>query len=152
LIQAAQHGNLEAFDQLMRGFDWPVLRPAFRITGNQTAARSIHSEAMLRMYGRLAASQPDCSLCLFAYRVVTGLCLEYLRGKRTLDGLSRGEIGGALTSLSPRERIVFELKHYQGLDLRTVSKVLDITEELARSVLLRACQKLRAAFSEPQKS
>jgi len=47
LIQAAQHGNLEALDQLMRGFDGPVLRLAFRITGNQTAARSIHSEAIL---------------------------------------------------------------------------------------------------------
>src|SRR5437868_4875099 len=34
----------------------------------------------------------------------------------------------ALERLSPRERIVFELKHYQGLKLRTVAGMLNTTE------------------------
>jgi len=33
---------------MTRGFDWSVLRLAFRITGNQTAVWSIYSEAMLK--------------------------------------------------------------------------------------------------------
>ena len=53
-----------------------------------------------------------------------------------------------LTGLSPRERIVFELRHYQGLDLRTVGEVLDTTQEVVRNVLLRARQKLYEAQAE----
>jgi len=32
--------------------------------------------------------------------------------------------GVALTMLTPRERMVFELKHYHGLKLRTVGEML----------------------------
>jgi RNA polymerase sigma-70 factor (ECF subfamily) len=150
LIHAAQRGSPEAFNQLVRGFDWPVLQLALRITGTEPAARSIYSETMLRMRASLAAFQCECSLCLCAHRIIAQLCLDYLYGDRgrALDSAPGGKIGRILTSLSPRERIVFELRHYQGLELKTVSKVLDISEELARNVLLRACHKLRPALLE----
>ena len=35
------------------------------------------------------------------------------------------KIGAALDQLSPRERMVFELKHYHGLKLRTVGEMLN---------------------------
>src|SRR3984893_7616007 len=45
--------------------------------------------------------------------------------------LMRRELGGrisrALEKLTPRERVVFELKHYQGLKLRTVGEMLNTT-------------------------
>src|SRR5690349_16171074 len=37
----------------------------------------------------------------------------------------RKHIAGALQQLSPRERMVFELKHYQNLKLRTVADMLN---------------------------
>ena len=150
LIHAAQRGSPEAFHQLVRGFDWPVLQLALRITGTEAAAQSIYSETMLRMHARLAAFQCECSLYLYVYGIVAQLCLDYLCGDRgrTAEGIASGKTGSVLISLSPRERLVFELRHYQGLDLSTVSQVLNITEELARSVLLRACHKLSTALGE----
>ena len=66
--------------------------------------------------------------------------------------LMRRELGGrisrALETLTPRERIVFELKHYQGLKLRTVGEVLNTTEETAKNTLFRATQKLRGALAD----
>jgi RNA polymerase sigma-70 factor (ECF subfamily) len=66
--------------------------------------------------------------------------------------LMRRELGGristALERLSGRERIVFELKHYQGLKLRTIGEMLNTTEETAKNTLFRATQKLRAALAE----
>jgi hypothetical protein len=50
----------------------------------------------------------------------------------------------ALTALTPRERMVFELKHYHGLKLRTVGEMLNTTEETAKNTLFRATQKLRS--------
>ena len=54
----------------------------------------------------------------------------------------------AMGRLSPRERMVFELKHYHGLKLRTVGEILHTTEETAKNTLFRATQKLRGALSD----
>ena len=66
--------------------------------------------------------------------------------------LMRRELGGrisrALERLTPRERMVFELKHYQGLKLRTVGEMLNTTEETAKNTLFRATQKLRGALAD----
>ncbi len=53
----------------------------------------------------------------------------------------------ALNRLSPRERMVFELKHYQGMRLRTVAEILDTTEGTAKNILYRATHKLRVALA-----
>jgi len=66
--------------------------------------------------------------------------------------LMRRELGSriahALGKLTPRERMVFELKHYQGLKLRTIGEVLNTTEETAKNTLFRATQKLRVTLAE----
>ena len=66
--------------------------------------------------------------------------------------LMRRELGKriarALTKLSPRERMVFEMKHYQGLKLRTIGEALNTTEETAKNTLFRATQKLRASLAD----
>ena len=66
--------------------------------------------------------------------------------------LMRRELGKrishALEKLTPRERMVFELKHYHGLKLRTVGEVLHTTEETAKNTLFRATQKLRGALAD----
>jgi len=54
-----------------------------------------------------------------------------------------GRIRSSLVVLSPQERMVFELKHYQGLQLRTVADVLNTTEDTIRNTLFRAAHKLR---------
>jgi len=65
--------------------------------------------------------------------------------------LMRRELGrminSALGKLTPRERMVFEMKHYQGLKLRTIGEMLNTTEETAKNTLFRATQKLRVALA-----
>ena len=56
-------------------------------------------------------------------------------------------IGRALNKLTPRERMVFEMKHYQGLKLRTIGEMLNTTEETAKNTLFRATQKLRGTLA-----
>jgi RNA polymerase sigma-70 factor (ECF subfamily) len=54
----------------------------------------------------------------------------------------------ALRRLSPRERVVFELKHYHGLRLRTVAGILNTTEGTIKNTLFRATHKLRTELAE----
>jgi RNA polymerase sigma-70 factor (ECF subfamily) len=65
--------------------------------------------------------------------------------------LERQQIGdqiqAALGTLTPRERMVFELKHYEGLRLRTIGEMLHTTEETAKNTLFRATKKLRGCLA-----
>jgi RNA polymerase sigma-70 factor (ECF subfamily) len=52
-------------------------------------------------------------------------------------------VEAALQSLSPRERMVFEMRHYQGMKLRAIGEALGTTEETVKNSLFRATRKLR---------
>jgi RNA polymerase sigma-70 factor, ECF subfamily len=60
----------------------------------------------------------------------------------------REHIVRALSTLSPRERMIFELKHYHGLQLRSVAAVLNTTEGTVKNTLFRATHKLRLQLAE----
>jgi hypothetical protein len=49
----------------------------------------------------------------------------------------------ALQKLTPRERMVFDLKHFQGMKLRAVGEILNIPEATVKGTLFRATHKLR---------
>ena len=53
----------------------------------------------------------------------------------------------ALERLSPRERMVFELKHYHGMRLRTVAGILNTSEGTIKNTLFRATHKLRTQLA-----
>jgi len=67
---------------------------------------------------------------------------------RNLTGsVLREHIIRALSNLSPRERMIFELKHYHGLQLRTVAGILNTSEGTVKNTLFRATHKLRLQLS-----
>jgi RNA polymerase sigma-70 factor (ECF subfamily) len=183
LIREAQHGERAAFDSLVRRYDQSVLRLALHMLGNEQDAQDVNQEAFLKAYRHLGNFRFECSFYTWLYRIVTNLCLDHLRRRksrredpatvidsrgdemdllsnisdtrsmanpaRELDRKSMGEsINQALDKLTPRERTVFELKHYQGLKLRTIGEMLNTTEETAKNTLFRATRKLRAHLAD----
>lgn len=66
-----------------------------------------------------------------------------LRGKEIARCIEQ-----ALTRLSPRERLVFELKHYHGMKLRAIGEQCGTSEETAKNCLFRATRKLRVELQE----
>src|ERR1700746_709195 len=183
LIRAAQRGDRSAFDALVRRYDRSVLRLALHMLGNEQDAQDVHQDAFIKAYRHLGNFRFECSFYTWLYRIVTNLCLDQLRRRksrredpatvldasgdemdlmanisderamlnpgRDLDRKVMSErINAALDKLTPRERTVFELKHYQGLKLRTIGEMLNTTEETAKNTLFRATRKLRANLSE----
>src|ERR1700760_4498919 len=183
LIREAQKGSRTAFEALVRQYDQAVLRLALRLTGSEQDAQDIHQEAFLKAYRYLNNFRFECSFYTWLYRIVTNLCLDHLRRRksrredpstivdsrgdemdllsnvsdtramanpaRELDRKRMAEsINDALSKLTPRERTVFELKHYQGLKLRTIGEMLSTTEETAKNTLFRATRKLRTNLAE----
>ena len=183
LIRAAQKGERTAFDALVRRYDRSVLRLALHMLGSEEDAQDVHQEAFIKAYRHLSNFRFECSFYTWLYRIVTNLCLDQLRRRKSrredpatvfdaagdeMDLMANVQddragadparelerknqhaaIQSALAELTPRERTVFELKHYQGLKLRTIGEMLSTTEETAKNTLFRATRKLRARLAE----
>jgi RNA polymerase sigma-70 factor (ECF subfamily) len=64
--------------------------------------------------------------------------------RRLLSREISRRVGAALSELSPRERVIFTLKHQHGMKLRQIGEVLGTSEETVKNSLFRATRKLRA--------
>jgi RNA polymerase sigma-70 factor, ECF subfamily len=182
LIRAAQRGDQDAFEQLVRTYDQSVLRLAMNLLRSPEDARDVYQEAFLRVYRNLHSFRFDCSFHTWLYRIVTNICLDQLRKRKVrkeetavvetsegaIDRMESYEeeaaeanpersmwnrelkqrIESALVGLTPRERMVFELRHYQGLRLRNIGEMLGTTEEAAKNCLFRATQKMRGVLGD----
>lgn len=180
LIREAQAGDRAAFEELIHRYDRDVLRLALNLLRFPEDARDVYQEAFLKIYKNLHRFRFECSFYTWIYRIVTNVCLDHLRRRRSrpedqapepvaddealpqdffdrqrekrvatdperhLLGKEIGRrINAALQGLSPRERLVFELKHHQGLKLRAIGEMLGTTEETVKNSLFRATRKLR---------
>lgn len=183
LIERAQSGDREAFEELVHRYDRDVLRIALNILHKTEDARDVYQEAFLKIYKNLPRFRFECSFYTWTYRIVTNVCLDHLRRRssrpedqspeflsnqngdpvpgdffdrqqdqgaqsdpeRRMRGIEIGRrISSALNLLTPRERMVFEMKHYQGLKLRAIGEALGTTEETVKNSLFRGTRKLRA--------
>ncbi|HXR98422.1 MAG TPA: sigma-70 family RNA polymerase sigma factor [Terriglobales bacterium] len=57
-------------------------------------------------------------------------------------------INGALAKLPARQRLVFELRHFQGLKLALIAEILHTTEATAKNALFRATRRLRVELDD----
>ncbi len=178
LIRAAQHGDGDAFERLVRAYDQSVLRIAMNLLRSPDEARDVYQEAFLKVHRNLHQFRFDCSFHTWLYRIVTNICLDHLRRRKvrkeesglvetsegTVDRIAQtpeagadperlawnrqlsGKIADALGELTPRERTVFELRHYEGLRLRAIGEIVGSTEEAAKNCLFRATQKMRTSL------
>jgi RNA polymerase sigma-70 factor, ECF subfamily len=183
LIERAQAGDGAAFEALVGRYDGQVLRLALNVLGGAEDARDVYQEAFLKIYRNLHRFRFECSFYTWIYRIVTNICLDHLRRRRSrpeeqppvvrsssaeelrgADFFDRQEgigpqsnperhllgqeigsrIEAALETLSPRERMVFEMKHYQGMRLRAIGEALGTTEETVKNSLFRATRKMRS--------
>src|SRR3954466_13807657 len=82
LIRAAQAGDQDAFEQLVRTYDQSVLRLAINLLRSPEDARDVYQEAFLRVYRNLHTFRFDCSFHTWLYRIVTNLCLDQMRRRK----------------------------------------------------------------------
>jgi len=182
LIERAQSGERAAFEELVHRYDRDVLRLALNVLHNTEDARDVYQEAFLKIYRNLHLFRSECNFYTWIYRIVTNVCLDHLRRRRSrpedqapvlmnasheasgtdyFDQLhdahaegdpercARGQeigkrINAAMDALSPRERLIFEMRHNQGLKLRDIGQALGTSEETVKNSLFRATRKLRA--------
>lgn len=80
-IAAAQHGDVPAFNQLVRSYQSLVFHTAFRVLGDGDAAADATQDAFVSAYKHIKAFRGG-SFKAWLLRIVTNSCYDQLRAKQ----------------------------------------------------------------------
>jgi len=178
LAVALQGGDESAFDELVRRHQGRVYAIAYRMTSNREDALDVAQEALLKAYRKIDSWAPTGSFGAWMTRLVANQSIDHLRrmkrhrherldesfrrdsgmhvaGPRTeqtetqVRGLEiEDRIQSALGVLSPSQRAVFVLRHYEGKALAEIAPVLGCTVGSVKVHLFRALKKLRVELGD----
>ncbi|MGD9345284.1 MAG: sigma-70 family RNA polymerase sigma factor [Candidatus Aminicenantes bacterium] len=70
--------------------------------------------------------------------------------RRAVSSLMQRHIEQALHKITPQERAVFVMRHYNEFKIREISDVLDVSSGTVKSLLFRALKKLRKELASTQ--
>lgn len=169
LIEQAQHGDRNAYGELVRRHYQGVVLVVTRMCGDAGLAEDAAQEAFMRVWVNLPFFQPRGSLRNWIYRIAINAALDVLRHKpeETLEDEQAGRMpdqgAGPETALIEKEqadalrqavkslpeaaRAVLVLREFGGLSYREISGVLDVPIGTVMSRLNYARNRLREVLS-----
>jgi len=175
LISRAAGGDPSAFQALVERHRTMVYRVAYQFAGNHHDAEDIAQEVFIKVYRSLDRFRQDAQLTSWMYRIVMNACIDHRRryrvGTNTAAGdeaeyrmsnapeetpgpeeqAYAGEIGEVLQleigRLPKGQRLVFVMRHYQGMKLCEIAEALGLAEGTVKRQLHAAVHRLREALS-----
>ena len=175
-VERARSGDSDAFRLLVEQHSRAIFRLAFRMTGNEQDAEDVVQESFLRAYRQLGKFDERASFGTWLYRIAMNCSLDLVRSKKrrsehlapadpemddpvlslpatdptpdrmALSGEVRDRVAKAMNELSASERTAFVLRHFEGMCIDDVSRVLGCQPGAAKHSVFRAVQKLRRAL------
>ncbi len=171
LIARASGGDLRAYAALVKRYEERMYYTAYRILHQRQDAEDCLQETFLRAWDHMKDLKDPRAFRSWLYRMVTNLALDILR-KRERQGQAlesyRAEvirigpaenldtprevlrkareaerIERAIEDLAPKQKIVFVLRHFQGLSLREVADILECPVGTVKATLHAALGKLQ---------
>ena len=170
-VTKARSGDADAFRALVERHSRPLFRLAFRMTGNQQDAEDAVQESFLRAWRQLGRFDERASFGTWLYRIAPNCSLDVMRSRKrrsadaqvedpvlslpsgdptpervAMSGEVRERVAEAMDELSASERTAFVLRHFEGLRMEDVGRVLGCQPGAAKHSVFRAVQKLRRAL------
>ena len=175
LITRAAGGDTAAFQALVERHRSMVYRVAYQFAGNHFDAEDIAQEVFIKVFRSLDKFRQDAQLSSWMYRIVMNACIDHRR--RTMpsgaapfgeeaehkmmntvedtpgpeERAYAGELGQVLEveigRLPPGQRVVFVMRHHQGLKLGEIAEALGLAEGTVKRQLHAAVHRLRHALN-----
>ena len=169
LVAAAQAGDRDALDRLLRRHHDRIYALARRMTGNDADAADATQEALIAIVRGLPRFDQRASFGTWAYRVATNACLDELRrrgrrprpdpdaflatpslGSDTADVVSaRIDVDAALATLPVEFRAAVVLRDLCALDYAEIAEVLGIPAGTVRSRIARGRSQIARFLGDP---
>jgi RNA polymerase sigma-70 factor (ECF subfamily) len=172
LIRTAREGDGDAFRTLFDAHNGRVLGLAYKYLRNRADAEDVLQETFVRAYRALGTfdSEKSPDFGVWINRICVNCSIDALRRARrriaqplegeALASLSAGaaednperaarsreireRIDQALDRLSPRQRMIFTLRHDQGYSIREIARTVESTEGSVKKHLFRAVEALK---------
>ncbi len=165
LVLRAQHGERNAFNELVRIHAQGVVNVIYRMCGNAQIAEDAAQEAFIQAWLHLPSYRPQTSLRSWLYRIAVNAATDMLRKeKRILPNaledlpLQDPQLGPealffqeerttmvrkAILSLPDASRAVLVLREYEGMSYHEIAEALDIPVGTVMSRLNYARKTLR---------
>ena len=175
LVTRAANGDQAAFQTLVERHRSMVYRVAYQFAGNHYDAEDIAQEVFIKVYRSLDRFRQDAQLTSWLYRIVMNACIDHRRRQhpsatapfgeeaeqRLLntpeeqpgpdDRAYAEELGQVLENevgrLPEGQRIVFVMRHHQGLKLSEIAESLGLAEGTVKRQLHAAIHRLRKTLS-----
>lgn len=80
-ILSVLDGDVNAFEVLVKEYEKNVYNLALRMTGNSEDAADMSQEAFIKAYNSLSSFRGDSKFSVWLYRIVSNVCLDYLRSR-----------------------------------------------------------------------
>ncbi len=167
-VTRAQSGDIEAFAEIVRLFQSPIVRYLYRLTGDEELARDLAQDTFIRAYKALGATRPDLSLKAWLYRIATNAALQHLRrnalvpfvpldedrrpgvpgvSEHTVSDIAeRAAVHEALLRLPERLRVPMILHLVDGFKYQEISEMLGISKDAVRMRVARGCDEFRLLY------
>jgi len=173
LVERFQEGEVEAFNELVIRYQDKIYRLAFNFVRNREDALDLSQEAFLRAFQALGRFERKSAFYSWLYRITMNLCIDFLRSRSRTKSVSldaeveylpnvliRGynqysptkyveekelqqHIIAAVSELSPKQREVFVLRHWDGLQIKEIANVIKRSEGTVKAHLFHAARNLR---------
>src|SRR5215212_2892608 len=175
LITRAAGGDAAAFQALVERHRSMVYRVAYQFAGNHHDAEDIAQEVFIKVYRSLDKFRQDAQLSSWMYRIVMNACIDHRRRHQPAGAAPfgeeaeqkmlntaedapgpeerayAGELGQVLESeircLPKGQRIVFVMRHHQGMKLCEIAVALGLAEGTVKRQLHAAVHRLRQALT-----
>lgn len=171
LVEACQHGELEAKNQLIKQFQDRVYATSLRILKNKEDAEECTQEVFIKVIRKINSFRFQSKLATWIYTIAVRSCLNQLKRNKNksfvaLDQLEQKDsfnvaadtvaadreilkvVQQELQQLPQEQRIILTLGDIQQLDYQEIAKVLKIPLGTAKSRLFRARKALRDKLKE----
>ena len=142
LVLAAQRGDAGAFQELIYDYDAMVMRVALALAGAQGKAQEIYCKVFSDAFASVNQLDAGSSVFIWLYRILVKHCVEYCR-RSAREEDSAIPLARALRALPPTQRVVFQLKQFHGLKIRTLAEIFEAPPEFIVQTLQSAIDSLR---------
>jgi RNA polymerase sigma-70 factor (ECF subfamily) len=129
LVQAAQRGDLQAFEELVGRHRDKIYARAFSMMRNEDEAIDLSQEAWVKAWQRLEQFQGDASFVTWLTRIVINLCLDQLRRQKRLRAESLDQLDEESGGVE-RQMPVVTVNPTEGLERSELRQRID--EALAK--------------------